>query len=458
MTHPTNKQQIKFGPRPGTKAGKSEIGAYPEVIGEETTLDMVIAGRGIARYGDGELNLAMGGTCISQRQRTDAMQKELLHILANPGRCLVGIPNTFSRTGRQASWLKYATVPVIKQCFPLSKYVSSFITRPDSAPWIDMPAYWDKMRSLWQGRTVTLVYGGPDSKSLKPDWLVKEGAARVIDIAGKRTNAYAGIDELQERVGKVKHPVLICLGPTATCLAWRLANQGVWAIDLGHVGMFMRSTGAFNYKLDDLASPGYRQVLMDTHAQAIKDEKPWGTSARKFVVDIVEFYRRLDACTMLDYGCGQRTLQTSMGKLDPPIRVMNFDPGIEGLNRLPLKPGELVVCTEVLEHVEFDKLNNVLGHINALAQKGAFLTIACAPANETLADGRNAHLVVENAEWWLQKVQGWNNWYVDKHRVDALNRRVFIWLVKKGVAQRVVEPKPVELTPLPVPEETEEAA
>jgi len=41
-------------------------------------------------------------------------------------------------------------------------------------------------------------------------------------------------------------PILLCLGPTATVLAWRLAKRGKWALDLGHIGMFMKRLGVIN--------------------------------------------------------------------------------------------------------------------------------------------------------------------------------------------------------------------
>lgn len=431
MAHPVNKQQRKFGPLPGTVSGKGVVGAYPEVTDELLTLKYISEGRSIARLGDGELNIAMGGSGISQREVPPEMRKEMLQVLANPGKCLVGIPNPFSRTPKKQSWLKYATKDVIAGCMLLPKYVSSFITRPDSAPWIDTPAFWSMMRGLWRNKEVTLVYGGPTSKSLQPEWLLKDGARIVHPILGKRSGAYCGIDELEGLIGKPKHPVLLCLGPTATILAWRLAQKGVWAMDLGHVGMFINAAGSFNLKNDSLVTEEYRGVLAATHEKYKADGKPWGVSGRKFSTEVVEFYRRLGADTLLDYGCGQQTLKDALQKFEPPIRVMGYDPGIPEKAALP-KPCCLVTCTEVMEHVEPEKITDVVGHINSLALKGAFFTISCDTAGEILADGRNAHLVVEEPEYWLQVMRGWDNWYIDNHHYDAIKKRIYIWMVRKG--------------------------
>jgi len=73
--------------------------------------------------------------------------------------------------------------------------------------------------------------------------LMKDGALLVREVWGSKRDAYSKIDDLEERIlegHRFDMPVLLCLGPTATVLAARLARKGVHAIDLGHVGMFMR--------------------------------------------------------------------------------------------------------------------------------------------------------------------------------------------------------------------------
>lgn len=434
MKHKENKQQIKYGPRKGTPYGKGIIGAYPEVLDEFTTLDQVLRGRSIARFGDGELNIVTTGTCISQREVPDKMREEMRDLLVAPGKCLIGIPNVFSHTPKRTNWATFACESYVHY-LGMPKYVSSFITRPDSAPWIDVPGYWERIESLWRNKEVMLVYGGPDSKSLKPEWLMERGARNVIPIVGKRTGAYCGIDELEKQIDRPKCPVILCLGPTATILAWRLAQKGVWAVDLGHVGMFMKSKGAYAVKPVDLVTPEYGATLEATHAKYLAEGVPWGRSGRKFVREVTEFYARLGADSLLDYGSGQETLRQELAQLDPPITRINvtcYDPGIPNRAALP-KPADLVTCTEVLEHVEPEQLSRVLGHINALALKGAFLTISCDHAGELLADGRNAHLIVEDYEWWLNMLQGWSNWYVDKREIREREKRLLVWLVKKAV-------------------------
>lgn len=216
---------------------------YPNVLDEYSTLAAVLAGRSIARYGDGEFKHAIDG-CNKSQSHDDALSRRMRQILRDSGECLVGIPNIHGCAARNTNldkvefWLKqrrFASLLIERE------YVSSFITRPDSAPWIDTDAYWAQVESLWVDQEVTLVRGS--GKSLTADDLV--GAASVTEIQprpaanGKQQHAWQQYEELLERIGTPRR-ALICLGPTATVMAVDLCAMGVHAIDLGHIGMFLR--------------------------------------------------------------------------------------------------------------------------------------------------------------------------------------------------------------------------
>jgi hypothetical protein len=205
--------------------------AYPEVLSEQATLDRVCAGESLARYGDGEFTLTRGHGIPCQRF-APALQARLRGILREAGRCLVGIPNLTAASPKAAYWARYGTTAPLLASRP---YASAFITRPDSAPWIHTPAYWAQLASLWVGQDVTLVRGSVRSFTAAD----LEGASRVTEIVGPRTDAWTGYDALLARIGRPAR-ALLCLGPTATVLAVDLCARGVHAIDLGHAGMFLR--------------------------------------------------------------------------------------------------------------------------------------------------------------------------------------------------------------------------
>lgn len=142
----------------------------------------------------------------------------------------------------------------------------------------------------------------------------------------------------------------------------------------------------------------YRKALEEMHQVA-----PWGTKGFKYSDDVSSFYAAIGATSILDYGCGQQTLASSLPGLD----VRGYDPGIPELAGAPVS-ADLVVTTDVLEHVEPDHIDEVIEHVFALAGRGVFHHIALTPAKRFLPDGRNAHLIVQPASWWLKKFENWS--------------------------------------------------
>lgn len=391
---------------------------YPTVISEAATIEEAFAGRNLARYGDGELKNAMGGNCVSQPADPN-LARELREILKKPADgCLPCIPNLNSKTPKRQSWLNWAQKPYL-DLYDLNRvYGSSFVTRPDSAPWCDTTQYWDRIKDLWRGLDVALVAG--TMRSLRPEMLEEAASVQPISApSGQRGDgAYAQIDRIEEECVAARKRILLCLGPTATVLANRLARRGVWAQDLGHIGMFMRSAGAYRYRLDDLISPQYRELLLRKHSRM-----EWGADGDKHVENAKAFLEFLQAETVLDYGCGEQKFAEAM----KPQRVSGFDPGIPGKEGMP-KPCDLVVCTDVLEHVELEKLPNVFGHMRSICLKGAYVVIATRPAKTLLPDGRNAHLIVRHEKWWTQGLLN-IGWKLHRHEVDE-GKEVRLWLLK----------------------------
>lgn len=385
-----------------------------EVLGEQDTLDAAIAGRSLSRFGDGELRIATGGSCPSQKpdKRLAAEMREMLK--AGRPSSLVCIPRVVKESPRRADWQKYFE-DRYAGLYGATVYGSSFITRPDNAPWIDVPEFWADVHRLWQGKQVTLVLG--TDKSLTAERM--PGASGVIEVRCARRDAYAAIDQIEEQIGRPSGPVILCLGPTATVLAERLARKGVHALDLGHIGMFLRFQGAYRYQADDLVSPEYRAQLAAVH----ESTKGWGGDGQKHARDVAVFAARLGAESILDYGCGQGKL----GEALAPTKVIGYDAGIPNKATLP-KPADLVICTDMLEHVEPEKLDNVLTHIFRIAGRAAFVVIATRPANQTLPDGRNSHLSIHDEQWWLEKLKA-VGWQIESTR-EKPGHEVAAWLLK----------------------------
>lgn len=149
-----------------------------------------------------------------------------------------------------------------------------------------------------------------------------------------------------------------------------------------------------------LISPEYVALNRDLHSRG-----NYGISGHKWADKVFDLAGQCEAATVLDYGAGQGTLKTAMYVRHPDWMgtFIEYDPAIEGKETKPAQ-ADLVVCGDVLEHIEPDCLLAVLDDIRNIARKAVFLVVATRPAVKILADGRNAHLIVEPVEWWLPKL------------------------------------------------------
>lgn len=125
----------------------------------------------------------------------------------------------------------------------------------------------------------------------------------------------------------------------------------------------------------------------------------YGARGYRWTSRIVDLINQHDFDSVLDYGCGKGTLAQSIGN----AIVREYDPAIEG--KTEAEAADLVVCTDVLEHIEPELLDNVLTHLAQMTLKRLFFNIATCPAKKQLADGRNAHLLVKPGFWWRHQLE-----------------------------------------------------
>lgn len=141
-------------------------------------------------------------------------------------------------------------------------------------------------------------------------------------------------------------------------------------------------------------SESYRELNAKLHAS----NEHYGTSGAKYAPQIQALAMSIQSEDILDYGCGKSTLANNL-----PFKIHQYDPAIPKYAALP-EPANLVVCTDVLEHIEPEMLDSVLNHLRDLTKRKGFFIIANREAKKTLEDGRNAHFIIESPEWWLSKL------------------------------------------------------
>jgi FkbM family methyltransferase len=147
-------------------------------------------------------------------------------------------------------------------------------------------------------------------------------------------------------------------------------------------------------RYEQTISPEYLEQNKLLHQQSAV----YGVSGVKYADAVKKLKEELKAESILDYGSGKGTLAAAL-----PFPIWEYDPAIPGKEANP-KPADLLVCTDVLEHVEPAFLDVVLKDLQRCTIKGAYIVVNNTPAQKTLPDGRNAHLIVQPMDWWRNQI------------------------------------------------------
>lgn len=150
-------------------------------------------------------------------------------------------------------------------------------------------------------------------------------------------------------------------------------------------------------KPPELISDYYREQNVELH----KLRPDYGANGHRHAPQIRELAKAMNAQSILDYGSGKGTLADALHDFN----VINYDPAFPQWAAVP-EPADLVVCGDVLEHIEPEYLDAVLDDLVRVTRKCLWATIATRPAVKTLPDGRNTHLIQEPMQFWLPKLWG----------------------------------------------------
>jgi hypothetical protein len=153
----------------------------------------------------------------------------------------------------------------------------------------------------------------------------------------------------------------------------------------------------------DLISESYLREQKKLHAAP----RGYGGGGHKWA-DLVHRLAGEFGCydAVLDYGAGQGTLGAELTRRG--LKVRNYDPAVFRF-ALPPKCSDFVACTDVLEHIEPDRLDAVLAHLRSVTRTALFAVVSVVPTDKQLSDGRQAHICLHDREWWLAKLCAYFN-------------------------------------------------
>ena len=150
------------------------------------------------------------------------------------------------------------------------------------------------------------------------------------------------------------------------------------------------------------------QKMFNKEREIVESEvyREFGTSGHEYAGEIAmlagQIAKRYGNITLLDYGCGQGTLKKVFPNI-VGVEFIEYDPCIEEKSKHP-EPADVVVCSDVLEHIESECLENVLDDLQKLTKKVAFIAICLTRAGKNYSDGRNCHLSQLPLDIWFAKL------------------------------------------------------
>jgi SAM-dependent methyltransferase len=149
--------------------------------------------------------------------------------------------------------------------------------------------------------------------------------------------------------------------------------------------------------------PAYRQL-------AAAGGNFHGLSIVRYKDAIGRLIFQLEAKSILDFGCGRGDAYSAPYKLwktwglDWP-GVHLYDPSFKEHNVLPPegKQFDLVICSDVLEHIPEDEVDEFIARLFKYARKGVWASVCTRPAKKQFPDGTNLHCTLHPMDWWYGK-------------------------------------------------------
>lgn len=132
---------------------------------------------------------------------------------------------------------------------------------------------------------------------------------------------------------------------------------------------------------------------------------------------------------VLDYGCGKGMMARCL-----PFPIKEYDPAIPGKDD-PAEPAEMVICRDVLEHVEPECIDAVLDDLQRCVKRFGYFVIGLSPSTDILPDGRNAHVLQRTFEWWQDKLRSRFDILLGttRHVTSMVINKPGYWLSEEGI-------------------------
>ena len=150
-------------------------------------------------------------------------------------------------------------------------------------------------------------------------------------------------------------------------------------------------------------SDDYKESMQVHHA---RPHFKWGESGFRYAGEFVKNLLRKhpEIKSVLDYGAGHGRLGEGICAQFSHLQWTDYDPGIAGISVLPDGVFDLVVSSDVMEHIEPDLLRKTIREQGDRARFFVLMDISCEPTGRAIDTGpfkgHDEHLIVEGGQWW----------------------------------------------------------
>lgn len=222
----------------------------PEIFSFEETIDEIVTKKkSLARFGDGEIRMVLSShEEIGFQKKNIQLSERLGEVLQSQiPNLLIGLPNTFGYLPKntidsQIFWYgfnmlyaqKFIDMVNLKEKFGDTNITRFYMMYKDKEGKTILPKI-HLLKTLWNEQDILFVEGADTKLGIGNDLF--ENAKSIQRIICPSENAFEQYENILQQTKKYGHDklIIIALGPTATVLAYDLAKNNFWALDLGHI-------------------------------------------------------------------------------------------------------------------------------------------------------------------------------------------------------------------------------
>lgn len=214
---------------------------------KDTIKEIINKKKSIARFGDGEFKWIIGAKQNSFQNYSKKLAERLVNVLKNTNdrKILICIPEGLKKIDEytessQLFWknfVRWHGRNIVQYLDMNYTYGNTNFTR-----WYleykDKSKMKEKIKSLkkiWDKREIVLIEGVDTKLGVGNDLF--NNCKKIERILAPSKNAFDKYEEILEKAKEIEKDklIIIALGPTATILAYDLAQVGYQALDIGHV-------------------------------------------------------------------------------------------------------------------------------------------------------------------------------------------------------------------------------